>query len=102
MGFYRESDETKARAINVTLLGEISRMTGGRVRPSRDQLLSGGNDSVNERLALWPCLLVLALLLDLIEVAFRKGFFERLVSWFQQRAWFSQRRHPAQIFEKAK
>jgi hypothetical protein len=102
VGFYRESEETKAQAVNVTLLGEISRLTGGRMRPSMDQVLSGGNGVVSERRPLWPYLLSIALLLNFLEVALRKGFFDRLAAWFERRAWFSQRRHPAQIFEKAK
>ncbi len=45
VGFYQESEETKARAVNVTLLSEISRLTGGRVRPSTDEILRDGDSS---------------------------------------------------------
>ena len=39
-GFYRESEETKPQAVNTALLGEISRVTGGRMHPSIEQLLN--------------------------------------------------------------
>ncbi len=39
-GFYHESDETKPQAVNTALLSEISRVTGGRMHPSLDQLLT--------------------------------------------------------------
>src|SRR5258708_22336991 len=39
-GFYSESQETKPQAVNTTLLGEISRVTGGTMHPSIDQLLN--------------------------------------------------------------
>src|SRR6202035_2860962 len=37
-GFYRELDETKPQAVNTALLNEISRVTGGRMHPSIDQV----------------------------------------------------------------
>ena len=80
-GFYSESQETKPQAINTTLLGEISRVTGGAVHPSMDQLLNDRGAIVRERRPLWPYWLVLALLLNFVELALRKGFFERLSTW---------------------
>jgi len=85
-GFYRESEETKPQAVNTALLSEISRVTGGRVHPSIEQLLNDKGAIVRERQPLWPYWLVLALILNLVELALRKGFFERLASWL--------RRHP--------
>jgi hypothetical protein len=85
-GFYRESEETKPQAVNTALLGEISRVTGGRVHPSIEQLLNDKGAIVRERQPLWSYWLVLALILNLVELALRKGFFERLASWL--------RRHP--------
>ena len=81
-GFFRESRETKPLAVNTALLGEISRVTGGRLRPSIEQLLSDKGSIVKERKQLWPYLLVLALLLNFLEVALRKGFFEAIKSWW--------------------
>jgi Ca-activated chloride channel family protein len=92
-GFYHESDETKPQTINTALLSEISRVTGGRMHPSIDQLLTDKGSMVRERKPLWPYILILALLLNLLEVALRKGFFERIVSWQRRmspRRWRSQ------------
>jgi len=85
-GFYRESEETKPQAVNTPLLAEVSRVTGGRMHPSIDQLLNDRGAQVRERQVLWPYWLILALVLNFAEVALRKGFFERLASWL--------RRHP--------
>jgi Mg-chelatase subunit ChlD/uncharacterized membrane protein len=84
-GFYRESEETKAREINAPLLTEISRVTGGRVEPTMAQLLDDKGSYVRERRPLWPYFLILALLLNFIEVAMRKGHFRRLTAWLQRR-----------------
>ena len=94
-GFYRESSETKPQAVNTTLLSEISRITGGRMRPSIEQLLTDKGSLVRQREALWPYWLILALLLNLLEVALRKGFFERLGSWWGQRSLPRWGRQPA-------
>jgi uncharacterized protein YegL len=83
-GFYRESQETKPQAVNAALLGEISRVTGGRMHPSIDQLLNDRGAMVRERKPLWPYWLILALLCNFVEVALRKGFFERLTSWLHR------------------
>ncbi|MCX6618079.1 MAG: VWA domain-containing protein [Acidobacteria bacterium] len=77
-GFYYESEELSDRDVNTALLKEISRLTGGRYRPSMEQLLDPEGSEVRERRALWPYLLALALLLNLLELAWRKGFLARL------------------------
>jgi len=79
-GFYHEADETKLQSVNAQLLGEISRVTGGRMHPSIEQLLTDKGSLVREQKPLWPYWLILALLLNLLELALRKGFFERLAS----------------------
>jgi len=94
-GFYRESEETKPQAINTALLGEISRVTGGRMHPSIDQVLSDRGSLVRERKALWPYWLILALVLNFLEVALRKGFFERLAACLREHAPLSWNRQPA-------
>jgi Ca-activated chloride channel family protein len=94
-GFYHESDETKPQAVNSALLSEISRVTGGRMYPSIDQLLTDKGSLVRERKPLWPFWLILALLLNFLEVALRKGFFERLTSWVKRRSLPGWRRQPA-------
>jgi Ca-activated chloride channel homolog len=94
-GFYREAEEMKPQAVNMALLSEISRVTGGRIHPSMDQLLNDRGTLVRERKALWPYWLILALVLNLLEVALRKGFFERPVSWMRERSLLPWRRQPA-------
>jgi Ca-activated chloride channel homolog len=94
-GFYRESEETKPQAVNTGLLSEISRVTGGRMHPSIDEVLSDRGSLVRERKALWPYWLILALVLNFLEVALRKGFFERLASWLRERAPLPWGRQPA-------
>jgi uncharacterized protein YegL len=94
-GFYRESEETKPQAINTVLLAEISRVTGGRMHPSLDQLLNNRGAMVRERKALWPYWLILALGLNFVEVALRKGFFERIASWLRRQTLPRWLRQPA-------
>ncbi len=94
-GFYRESEETKPQAVNTALLGEISRVTGGRMHPSLDQLLNDKGAMVRERQPLWPYWLILALFLNFVEVALRKGFFERLVSWLRRHSLPRWQKQPA-------
>jgi Ca-activated chloride channel family protein len=84
-GFYRESEEMKPRGINASLLTEISRVTGGRVEPTMAQLLDQKGSYVRERRPLWPYWVVLALLLNFVEVATRKGHFRRLGAWLRRR-----------------
>jgi Ca-activated chloride channel family protein len=78
VGLYQNSEELRAKAINLTLLSEISRVTGGKVNPSIDQILDDKGSLMRERRPLWPYWLLLALALDLLEVAIRKGLFKRL------------------------
>jgi Mg-chelatase subunit ChlD len=94
-GFYNESQETKPQAVNTTLLGEISRVTGGAMHPSIDQLLNDKGAIVRERQPLWPYWLILALFLNFVELALRKGFFERLATWVRRHPPASEHRQPA-------
>jgi hypothetical protein len=93
-GFYREAEETKPQAVNTALLSEISRVTGGRMHPSIDQVLTDRGTLVRERAALWPYWLILALVLNFVEVALRKGFFERLVTWLGKQSFPRWHRQP--------
>ncbi len=95
IGFFRESQETKSQAVNGPLLSEISRVTGGRVRPTIDQMLSDRGSEVSERRPLWPFWLMLALVLNFLEVAIRKGFFDRAAGWLRRRGASSLDRQPA-------
>jgi hypothetical protein len=84
-GFYHETEELKPREINVQLLSEASRVSGGRLEPTLAQLLDDNGSYVREGRAIWPYFLVLAILLNFIEVAIRKGHFRRLSGWLQRR-----------------
>ena len=84
-------EETKPREVNMELLRQISNLTGGRVFPTTAQLLDEKGSWVRERRPLWPYWLVLALLLNFVEVFGREkgsssGLFSRLdrkaPSWF--------------------
>jgi hypothetical protein len=94
-GFYHDAEETKPQAVNVALLSEISRVTGGRMHPSIDQVLTDKGTLVRARSDLWPYWLILALVLNFLEVALRKGFFERMKMWWNKRSLPGLRRQPA-------
>jgi uncharacterized membrane protein len=84
-GFYHETEELKPHEINVPLLSEASRVTGGQLEPTLSQLLDEKGSYVRERRPLWPYCLIIALLLNFIEVAVRKGHFGRFSGWFRRR-----------------
>jgi Ca-activated chloride channel homolog len=84
VGFVRSPEELKSQSVNVALLDEIARVTGGTVNPTVAQLLDERGSEGLESEELWPYLLVFALLLDLFEVAWRKGHFERPLSWLRR------------------
>jgi len=72
LGFYRQEDEMKEYGNNEALLRQIAAATGGRFRPSVSQIFDPGNRSIRSVMQLWPGLLVLAVLLNLIELIMRK------------------------------
>ncbi len=55
-------------------------MSGGQFGATTDFLLSPDGSLVLERRPLWPYWLVLALLLNFLELALRKGLLARLAS----------------------
>jgi len=77
-GFYRDSAELRSAQINAALLKEISRVSGGRFGATADDLLDPEGSLILERRPLWPYWLVLALLLNFLELALRKGLLARL------------------------
>jgi Ca-activated chloride channel family protein len=85
VGFVRAPEELKSQSINAGLLQEISRVTGGSVNPTVAQLLDPrGSESLASQ-AVWPYLVVLAILLNFFELAWRKGHFEALIAWIRRR-----------------
>ncbi|MGE0404764.1 MAG: VWA domain-containing protein [Candidatus Korobacteraceae bacterium] len=73
--FYRDLEETKPKLVNHELLKQIAEVTGGSVDADRSQLLSSEGSYYFEPYALWPYFLILALGLNFVELAIRKGVF---------------------------
>ncbi len=85
VGFMRAPEELKSKSVNVALLEEIAGASGGTVNPTVAQLLDRNGSQGLQSEELWPFLLVLALLVNFFEVAWRKGHFERIVSWTRRK-----------------
>ncbi len=79
-GFYSESDEMAPKEVNRSLLQQVSAVTGGRMNPTIQQVLDRKGSLVMEPRALWPYWLMLAIVINFLEIAIRKGFFQRLRS----------------------
>ncbi|HLK48144.1 MAG TPA: VWA domain-containing protein [Bryobacteraceae bacterium] len=73
VGFYRQEDEMVEYGNNEALLKEIASATGGRFRPEPRQVFDAGGRSIAATMQLWPALLGLAVLLNLIELVLRKS-----------------------------
>ena len=82
VGFIHAPEELKARSVNVPLLREISQVTGGGVNPTVSELLDERGNFGRERQAIWAYFVVLALLVNFFELAWRKGLFEKFTSKF--------------------
>jgi uncharacterized membrane protein/uncharacterized protein YegL len=72
VGLYRQESELSDFGSNDTLLKSIAQSTGGRFNPSVRQLFDSSGRYVDSTMRLWPGLLALAILLNLIELALRK------------------------------
>lgn len=72
VGFYRQEDEMTEYGNNESLLRQIAAATGGRFRPSPSQIFDAGGRGVHSTMRLWPLLLALALVLNLVELFLRK------------------------------
>ena len=72
VGFYRQEDEMTEYGSNVELLRQIAAATGGRYNPSARQVFDAGNRSMRATMELWPALLALAIMLNLVELVMRK------------------------------
>jgi uncharacterized membrane protein len=80
VGFYRQEDEMQEFGNNSALLRQIASSTGGRFGIRGRDVFEAGGRSVPTTMELWPGLLALALLLNLIELFMRKwkGLLEAL------------------------
>jgi hypothetical protein len=72
VGFYRQEEELLAYGADEALLRRISEFTGGRFNPSSRQVFDAGGRTVASTMRFWPVLLVLALVLNLVELVVRK------------------------------
>src|SRR5207302_628419 len=72
VGFYRQEDELMEYGNNEPLLRQIASATGGRYNPSPKSIFDSGGRSIRSTMGLWPVLLVLAVILNLVELVLRK------------------------------
>ena len=72
VGLYRPEEELTEYGSNQALLKSIAQATGGRFNPTPEQAFDTGGQSIEATVRLWPILLGLALLLNLVELVMRK------------------------------
>jgi Ca-activated chloride channel family protein len=82
VGLYRQESELSDYGSNDALLKSIAEATGGRFNPPVNRLFDAGGHYIDSTMRLWPGLLAIAILLNLIELAMRKwrGIVESLRS----------------------
>ncbi len=71
-GLYLDEPELSEYGSNADLLRRISEFTGGRFEPPVNRLFESGGRSVPSVWRLWPLLLALAIVLNLVELILRK------------------------------
>ncbi len=79
--FLRESSEMLRWGSDQELLHSIAEATGGRTNPRPESLFEDGGRTVSRDMDLWPLLLAVAILLNLIELVARKGWLPILGRW---------------------
>lgn len=79
--FYRENSELTRYGSDPDLLQSIAAATGGRVNPAPETLFDSGDRTVGRWMDLWPLLLALAIILNLVELVARKGWLPVLGRW---------------------
>ncbi len=72
VGLYRQESELADYGANEALLKSIAQSTGGRFNPTAAQMFQTGGRYIDSSIRLWPGLLALAILLNLIELTLRK------------------------------
>ena len=78
---YRGNTELSRFGSDHILLRTIAASTGGRVNPAPEDLFATGGRTVPRWMDLWPLLLALAILANLVEVSARKGWLPWLGRW---------------------
>jgi Ca-activated chloride channel family protein len=71
-GLYRPEAELADYGSNEALLKQVSEFTGGRFEPSPKAVFDSGRRSIASTMQLWPGFLVLAIVLNLVELILRK------------------------------
>jgi Ca-activated chloride channel family protein len=72
IGLYLPEAELTSYGADTGLLRQISAYTGGRFNPEPKQVFDPGSRSLPSSLRLWPALLILAIVLNLAELAWRR------------------------------
>jgi uncharacterized membrane protein/uncharacterized protein YegL len=72
VGLYRPEEELTEFGSNQALLKSVAAATGGRFNPDAAQAFETGGQSIESTARLWPVLLGLAILLNLVELVMRK------------------------------
>ncbi len=80
-GHYRENSELSRYGADSELLRSIAAATGGRTDPAPERVFDTGGRTVSRWMDLWPLLLSLAIILNLVELVARKGWLPILGRW---------------------
>lgn len=80
-GLYRQNEELTTYGSDADLLRRIAAATGGLFNPTPEQTAAANPPAVRTQFDLWPWLLLLGLMLNLTEVAGRKGWLPWLSRW---------------------
>ena len=72
VGFYRQEEELSEYGSEETVLRQVAEFTGGRFQPPTGQVFDTRGRSIASTMRLWPGLLALAILLNLVELVLRK------------------------------
>lgn len=72
VGIYREEAELSDYGSNLFLLKSIAASTGGRFNPRVGAIFDNAGRTIDSTMELWPGLLALAILLNLVELVMRK------------------------------
>jgi uncharacterized membrane protein/uncharacterized protein YegL len=73
VGFYRPEQELQDYGSNEFVLKEVAAFTGGRFQPNPKSVFDAAGRSIASSMRLWPGLLGLAIVLNLVELFLRKA-----------------------------
>ena len=72
VGLYRQEKELTDFGSNEFLMKQVAAYTGGRFDPAPKQVFDPGDRAIASTMRLWPALLALAILLNILELLLRK------------------------------